>query len=59
MLTQIRYAVSQYKKNGGKVRELKVSNSGHTPFLEKPEIVWQALRRFLNEHSKSVSAEGS
>lgn len=59
MKQQIRYALDQYKENGGEIIEMKISNSGHTPFLEKPEIVWQAVRRFLSEHSKSVSADGS
>jgi len=59
MLTQIRYALSKYKLNGGETRELEISGSGHTPFLEKPKTVWQALRQYLDKHSKSVSTEDS
>lgn len=48
MLAQIRYALDRYRENGGEITELKISNSGHTPFLEQPGEVERALRRFLH-----------
>lgn len=51
MKSQIRYALDQYRNNGGQTEELVVKNSGHTPFLEQTDEVYKALREFLNRYN--------
>jgi pimeloyl-ACP methyl ester carboxylesterase len=35
MVSQVRYALDQYKANGGNYQEIVFDNCGHTPYLEK------------------------
>lgn len=47
MLQQTRYVLEQRKKNGGTYEELVMADTGHTPFIEKPELFISHVRRFL------------
>ena len=48
MKQQIRHTLTQYRRKGGYVEEMKIRESGHTPFLEQPDAVHSAFRRFLS-----------
>lgn len=37
MVSQTRYVLEQYKKNGGTYTEKVIDNTGHTPYVERPE----------------------
>jgi pimeloyl-ACP methyl ester carboxylesterase len=52
MEQQIRHLLNRFRTNGGHADEMKIRHSGHTPFMEQPEVVYPALRRFLNNHTK-------
>ncbi len=43
MESQIKYSLAEYQLRGGKVYREKISDCGHTPFIEKPEITKKAL----------------
>ncbi|MDZ7681253.1 MAG: hypothetical protein U5J63_05930 [Fodinibius sp.] len=47
MITQIDYALQNYRLNGGAIHRVNLANCGHTPFIEKPEGSREALRRHL------------
>jgi pimeloyl-ACP methyl ester carboxylesterase len=47
LLTQVEYALDQYERLGGAVRRLILSDTGHTPYLERPQEVQTALARNL------------
>ena len=48
LLTQVKFALDQYERNGGEVRRQILPDVGHTPFLEKPEFVNAALVEHLD-----------
>ncbi len=50
LLTEVKYALDQYERTGGKVRRLVLDGVGHTPYLEKPDEVQRAIA----EHLKSA-----
>lgn len=48
MLQQTRYVLEQRKGKGGDYEELVMADTGHTPFIEKPDTFVAHVRRFLN-----------
>jgi len=49
MLSQIDYALQQYRLKGGAVRTTFIEDCGHTPFIEKPSVAKKALLKHLIE----------
>ena len=47
MVAQMRGVLSRYKANGGLVHEVEFQNTGHSPFLEKPEEFSELVSEFL------------
>jgi pimeloyl-ACP methyl ester carboxylesterase len=47
MVSQMRVVLDAYQADGGHYQELVVSQSGHSPHLEKPKEVGEALAAFL------------
>lgn len=48
MQSQVAYALNQYKKRGGDIDEELIADSGHTPFIEKPEQTTQSIRSHMS-----------
>lgn len=48
MVSQTRYVLDEYQKQGGTYEEFIVEDAGHSPHIEKPEIVQEKMRRFLS-----------
>ena len=51
MVGQTRKVLEQYKANGGGYREIVISDTGHCPFIEKPEAFMEAFRTFIHQNS--------
>jgi pimeloyl-ACP methyl ester carboxylesterase len=49
LLSQVAHALDQYERRGGRVSRLILPNVGHTPYLERPEVVQEALIEHLTE----------
>ena len=49
MKQQIRFTLDRYKSKEGRAEEIMIRGAGHTPFLEQPDTVYRAFRRFLSE----------
>jgi pimeloyl-ACP methyl ester carboxylesterase len=49
MVAQTRYVLDRYQQNGGTYEEFIVSESGHSPHIEKPNIVLEKLVQFLTK----------
>ncbi len=47
MVSQIRYVLDTYRKNGGSYTEIVVADSGHAPLIEKPDVFRQRLFAFI------------
>ncbi len=47
MVGQTRYVLDQYKANGGSYEEVVIAETGHTPYVEKPEEFMTALLKVL------------
>ncbi|RIV22744.1 alpha/beta hydrolase [Alicyclobacillaceae bacterium I2511] len=47
MVTQTRKVLEKYRTNGGWFEELVVKDAGHSPHIERPDVVWPAMRDFL------------
>lgn len=43
MVSQTRHVLDQYRNNGGRYEEFVVEGTGHSPHIEKPEVVWEKL----------------
>jgi pimeloyl-ACP methyl ester carboxylesterase len=50
LLTQVRFALDRYEQTGGTVERLVLPDVGHTPFLEAPEKVHEAIVCHLQQH---------
>ncbi|MBI4315508.1 MAG: alpha/beta hydrolase, partial [Chloroflexi bacterium] len=50
MVAQTRQVLAQYAANGGKVAEHVIADSGHSPYIEKPD----EFMALLTAHLKSV-----
>jgi pimeloyl-ACP methyl ester carboxylesterase len=53
MKTQIRTLLERYAANGGTYHELQLPSCGHSPHLEKPTEVLQAIRDFTAAHTQA------
>jgi pimeloyl-ACP methyl ester carboxylesterase len=47
MVSQTRNVLDQYKANGGSYEEVVIAETGHTPYIEKPEEFMAALASVL------------
>ena len=47
MVSQTRYILEQFKANGGNFEEFVIAETGHSPFIEKPEEFMQILTKIL------------
>jgi pimeloyl-ACP methyl ester carboxylesterase len=47
MVAQMREILRRYKSNGGRVEEVTMKATGHSPFLERPEEFLKAFCNFL------------
>jgi len=48
MVSQTRYVLDKYRENGGMYEEFVVEDAGHSPHIEKSEIVRNKIRSFLD-----------
>ncbi|MCL5612222.1 MAG: alpha/beta hydrolase, partial [Chloroflexi bacterium] len=42
-----RHILDQYKSKGGSYEEVVIKDTGHTPFIEKPDEVMAAFKKVL------------
>lgn len=49
MVSQTRYVLEKYQDNGGVYEEFVIEDSGHSPFIEKPDIFHEKIRSFLKD----------
>lgn len=47
MVSQTRYVLEQYKENGGSYEEVVIEDTGHTPYIEKPEDFMSIITKVL------------
>jgi len=47
MVGQTRNILDQYKANGGSYEEIVIADTGHSPYIEKPDEVMSELMKFL------------
>lgn len=47
MVSQTRHVLDQYKANGGSYEEVVIADTGHTPYIEKPEEFMAAFTKVL------------
>lgn len=47
MVGQTRYVLEQYKSNGGSYEEIVMADTGHSPYIEKPEEFMAAFTKVL------------
>lgn len=52
MVSQIRYVLDRYAKNGGKYREEVIADAGHSPHIEKPEQFERLAFNFFSDHAR-------
>ena len=52
MVSQTRAVLEKYAANGGAYREVRFEDTGHTPFIEKPE-------RFMQEFLATLAADAT
>ncbi|WP_069803017.1 alpha/beta hydrolase [Thermogemmatispora onikobensis] len=50
MKTQIRRLLERYRQQGGSYHELQLTNCGHSPHIEQPQQVLEAMRDFIAAH---------
>ncbi len=48
MVSQTRYVLEQYKQNGGNYTEFVIEDTGHSPYIEKPDVFDKKFHEFLN-----------
>lgn len=51
MIAQTRYFLEELAKNGSSFKEEVIENTGHTPYIEKPEVFASLLHNHLKEYS--------
>lgn len=51
MVGQMREVLSRYQRSGGRVEEVVMENTGHTPFMEKPDAFLSVFTEFLSQNS--------
>ena len=47
MVSQTRHVLDQYQANGGSYEEVVIADTGHTPYIEKPEEFMAAFTKVL------------
>ncbi len=47
MVSQTRHILDQYKAKGGSYKEVVIADTGHTPYVEKPEEFMAAFKKIL------------
>ena len=47
MVSQTRHVLDSYRQNGGAYEEVVIADTGHTPYIEKPEEFMAAFSRIL------------
>ena len=47
MVGQTRHVLEQYKAKGGSFEEVVIADTGHTPYVEKPEEFMAAFTKVL------------
>ena len=47
MVSQTRHILDEYKSQGGEYSEIVIAETGHSPFIEKPEDFMQAFNKVL------------
>lgn len=47
MVSQTRYVLDEYQNKGGSYEEIIVDDAGHSPHIEKPEIVFARIKDFI------------
>lgn len=47
MVSQTRHILDQYKSKGGSYEEFVITDTGHSPFIEKPDEVMTAFKKVL------------
>ncbi len=47
MVSQTRHVLDQYRANGGSYEEVVIAETGHTPYIEKPEEFMASFRKVL------------
>ncbi len=51
MVSQVRSILNQYASQGGSYREVVITDTGHSPYIEKPEVFMASFAAFLAENS--------
>ncbi|MEL7434993.1 MAG: alpha/beta hydrolase [Chloroflexota bacterium] len=51
MVSQTRHVLQTYAQMGGQYEEVIIEDTGHSPYLEKPDAFNMAFHRFLSAHS--------
>ncbi len=51
MVEQTRFVLKEYAKNGGFSKEVEINDTGHTPFIEKPDVFLTIFNAFVKETS--------
>jgi len=47
MVGQVRNILDQYKANGGSYEEVVIADTGHSPYIEKPDEVMSEFMKVL------------
>lgn len=55
MVSQMRYVLETYKRNGGQYDEVVMKDTGHTPHIEQAQLFEEKVVSFLKRISKPVS----
>lgn len=48
MIEQTRFVLKNFEAKGGSVREIEMEGTGHSPFIEKPELFLNHFLNFIN-----------
>lgn len=47
MIAQTRDVLAKYQANGGSFTEFVIENTGHSPYVEKPDVFNKRFQEFL------------
>ncbi len=50
MKSQVRFVLDSYKDNGGEYEEVELADCGHSPHIEKLEMVIELVDSFMQKH---------
>ena len=51
MLEQTRFVLETYRARGGAYQEVVIEDTGHTPYLEKPQVFMEHFMSHLSFHT--------